>query len=173
MKFHCLRCGSKLRKYSHREFICPKCRYTHYVNPYPTTSVIVENEKGEIMLVKRKYNPKKGYWDLPGGFVDLGESGEECSRREIKEELGINLKELIYLGSYPDKYFFQKINENTFTLWYMAKMPKEKIKVSDDISGYKFFKPKSIPYNRLAFVNLGKAIDAYLKFKKLFKKIRS
>src|SRR3990167_5169640 len=105
MKFHCLRCGNKLEKKSSRESSCPKCGYAHYVNPYPTTSVIIENENGEIMLVKRKYNPKKGYWDLPGGFVDLNESGEECSRREIIEELGIKLKKLIYLGSYPDKYF--------------------------------------------------------------------
>jgi len=162
-----------LKKYSHREFSCPKCEYTHYVNPFPTTSVIIVNDNNEIMLVKRKFPPKKGFWDLPGGFIDIKESGEECSIREIKEELGINLKNLAYIGSYPDKYFFQSLNWDTFTLWYVAKMSKEKIKVSDDISGYKFFKPKNIPFNKLAFVNLEKAIDAYVKFKKSFKKIRS
>ena len=169
MKYHCFRCGNKLKKYSRREFTCPKCGYTHYLNPFPTTSVLIENDNNEIMLVKRKFPPKKDYWDLPGGFVDIKESGEECSRREIKEELGINLKELVYLGSYPDKYLFQGINSDTFTLWYVAKMPNEKIKVSDDISGYKFFKQEDIPFNKLAFVNLGKAINLYFKNKKSLK----
>lgn len=166
MKFHCLRCGNKLSKHSNKEFVCSKCTYTHYVNPFPTTSVIIENKNKEIMLVKRKFPPKKGYWDLPGGFIDLNESGEECTRREIKEELGINLKEVFYIGSYPDKYFFQGVNWDTLALSYFTKMPPQNITVSDDISGYQFFKISEIPFNKLAFENLGKTIKDYLKIKK-------
>ncbi|MFH1827556.1 MAG: NUDIX domain-containing protein [bacterium] len=163
MKFYCLKCGQVLTKKQSNLYKCTFCKYTHYMNPYTTTSIIIINKKEEIMLVKRKFPPKKGFWDLPGGFVNIKESAEACSRREIKEELGINLKKLVYVGSYPDKYFFQKVNWDTLTLWYVAEMPNEKIKVSDDISGYKFFSSESIPFNKLAFINLEKAIKAYLK----------
>lgn len=162
MKFHCLRCGNTLSKIRHNLLTCPKCKYEHFINPYPTTSVIIINEKDELMLVKRKYPPKKGYWDLPGGFVDIGETGEDGARREIKEELGITLNDLFYLGALPDKYLFQGINLDTLTLSYYSKITHSEIKVSDDINGYKFFNKKDIPYNELAFKNLSISIKKYL-----------
>lgn len=162
MKFHCLRCGNTLTKKRYNLFTCSKCKYEHFINPYPTTSVIIINEKDELMLVKRKYAPKKGYWDLPGGFVDTGETGEEGAKREIKEELGITLNEIFYLGALPDKYFFQGVNLDTITMSYYSKISEFKIVVSDDITGFKFFKKDDIPYNKLAFKNLSVSIKKYL-----------
>jgi ADP-ribose pyrophosphatase len=49
-------------------------------------------EAGKVLLVKRKYAPKKGKWAIPGGSVNLGESLQAAAEREIKEETGLNIK---------------------------------------------------------------------------------
>jgi ADP-ribose pyrophosphatase len=49
-------------------------------------------EKGKVLLVKRKYPPKKGKWAIPGGSVNLGETLQEAAEREIKEETGLTVK---------------------------------------------------------------------------------
>ena len=130
MILHCFRCGGVLSKKSLEYFDCKKCKYRHYMNPVPSNSLILENEKGEILLVKRKFNPKKNFWDLPGGFIKLKETLEESVKREVKEELGINVKKMTYLGSYTDKYLYQGIKWNIIAFSFYTKMPKQKIKKS-------------------------------------------
>src|SRR3989344_4600239 len=73
----CPKCGSKADKKLHNLLICPNCQYNFYINPSPTNGLIIENSKGEILLVKRKLEPKKGYLDVAGGLVEPGESLEE------------------------------------------------------------------------------------------------
>jgi len=51
--------------------------------------VIVRNSS--VLLVKREQEPAKGLWSFPGGLVDLGETAEEATRREAKEETGIDI----------------------------------------------------------------------------------
>jgi len=76
---------------------CPKCKTIHYQNPKPTaTLVCVENNK--ILLVKRAFNPAKGYWSLPGGFIELNETPEDAAKRELKEETNLNGEVLKLLG---------------------------------------------------------------------------
>jgi 8-oxo-dGTP diphosphatase len=58
-------------------------------NPFITVDIIIEINSG-IILIKRK-NPPHG-WAIPGGFVDYGESLEDCARREAKEETGLNIR---------------------------------------------------------------------------------
>lgn len=68
----------------------------------PGSVVIILNEKNEVLLQKRR----DGYWGLPGGLMDLGESFEEVARREVFEETGLIVKSLILLElrSGPDCY---------------------------------------------------------------------
>ena len=60
--------------------------------PVVAASAIVPDEKGRILLVKRKYVPGKGFWAFPGGHVEYGESITDAVVREIKEETGLEIK---------------------------------------------------------------------------------
>ncbi len=73
-----------------------------YINPLPTVDIIIEL-KGGIVLIERK-NPPHG-WAIPGGFVDYGESVEDCAVREAREETGliVRLVDLLYVYSRPDR----------------------------------------------------------------------
>ena len=68
-------------------------------NPFITVDIIIEINSG-IILIKRK-NPPPG-WAIPGGFVDYGESLEDCARREAKEETGLDIKLMRQFHTYSD-----------------------------------------------------------------------
>jgi 8-oxo-dGTP diphosphatase len=59
-------------------------------------------EKGRILLVKRKFEPYKGLWAIPGGIVEDGERVEEAAKREALEETGVKVKLIKLIGVYSD-----------------------------------------------------------------------
>jgi ADP-ribose pyrophosphatase YjhB (NUDIX family) len=73
-----------------------------YRNPLPTVDIIIAVQGG-IVLIERE-NPPFG-WAIPGGFVDYGESVEDCAVREAWEETGlkVRLQDLLYVYSRPDR----------------------------------------------------------------------
>ena len=64
--------------------------------------VLVVDGQGRLLLQKRK----DGYWDLPGGLMELGESLETTARRELKEEANLEIGELKLLGVYSGPEYF-------------------------------------------------------------------
>ncbi|MGC8581104.1 MAG: NUDIX domain-containing protein [Thermoplasmata archaeon] len=94
-----------------------------------------EDDLYNIFLVKRKNEPFKGYYALPGGFIELGESAEEAIRREVKEELGINIKikSLVTVQS--------KIGRDprgqTITIAYLCEAETKNAMAGDDAETYK------------------------------------
>ena len=166
---YCPSCKNKLNQKSNRLIDCPSCNFNFYINPALTNAVIFENKKQEILLVKRKGEPFTGFWDLPGGFVEYNESCEESTIREIEEELKIKIKNIKYFCSLPDIYPYKGFDYHTLCFFYTYKLSVEQekdLKYSDDISGFKFFKKDEIPYAKLAFRGLEKAIRFYLNEEK-------
>lgn len=68
---------------------CASCGFVYYANPSSATVAFIFNDKGELLVVRRKNEPAKGTLDLPGGFVDMDETGEQGVAREVKEETGL------------------------------------------------------------------------------------
>jgi len=68
---------------------CTSCNEPLYENPVPVTCLVVIDDQKRILLVKRSAEPKKGFWCLPGGFMELGETPEQGALRELKEETGL------------------------------------------------------------------------------------
>ena len=66
---------------------------------------IAIREGDKVILVKRKFEPFKGWWALPGGFVDVGETLEQAAIREAKEEISLDIHIKGFLGCYsePDR----------------------------------------------------------------------
>lgn len=163
----CIKCAGKLKHKKEGLLICLSCDFHFYLNPKTTNAGILLNEKGEVLLVKRKYPPRKNYWDLPGGFIELNETGEESFIREIKEELGIIIKNSKYFASYYDVYLYQNIYFPTLCLVYTEKIDSQGIKASDDISQVKFFPFAKIPFSKIAFDGLKTALRDFKTNKKL------
>lgn len=162
MKF-CPACGKELEKFKVFRLIeCKICGLNFYLNSVPTAAAILENKSREILLVERKFDPKKGYWDLPGGFVEIDENLTEAVKRELKEELGIEVESLSMIGSSTDRYPFKGIQYSTVTALYIATI-EGKIYPADDVVTFRFFDRKDIPWEKFAFPGLANEIRKYIE----------
>ena len=97
----CPKCGGKFIHRGGNHLKCQDCGYSYFVNQAPTAGVIIFDNEGRVMLVKRKFEPKKGTWQSIGGFVGLDESLEEAAMREAKEELGVTIQIEAILAVFP------------------------------------------------------------------------
>lgn len=157
---YCPRCGGTLQQKGENVLICSECDLHYYVNPKPSNAVILFNTKNELLLVKRKHNPKKGFLDLPGGFVDINESIEESVQREMKEELGIEVEDIRYFASVPDRYAYGGINAYAICSAFTAKMPNDAtIQIGDDVEDIVFVKKEAIPFDNIAFEGIQKLLQ--------------
>lgn len=132
---YCPSCGKESLNWDgEKKWICPECNFTLYNNVAGAVAVVIRFED-EIYLTRRNRDPKKGKLDLPGGFVDPGESAEETCKRELFEELQleVDISNLKYLTSLPNIYQYKEIDYNTIDLFYEYKV-SEKFKVQLDIS---------------------------------------
>jgi ADP-ribose pyrophosphatase YjhB (NUDIX family) len=159
---HCLLCGNSLNVEGPRLLVCSKCGHHHYISPNPCNGVIIENEKGEILLVERKVEPKKGYWDFAGGFINPDENLEESCKREIREELSIEIEVTSIVGSYSDIYVYQGVQIPTLGFVVTARIISGTPTPKDDISSYKFFPRDQVLDLPLAFKSVKQGLADYL-----------
>ena len=100
-KTFCPYCGTRLTEKicegSPRLF-CEHCDEPIYENPIPASCLVVVDNMNRVLLVKRSVEPKKGFWCLPGGFMELGESPEKAALRELEEETGLSGRIEMLLG---------------------------------------------------------------------------
>ena len=69
---------------------CTDCGWIAFLNPPPVVCAVCYSEDDRIALIKRGVEPQKGYWSLPGGFMEIKESPVEACLRELREEAGIS-----------------------------------------------------------------------------------
>ncbi len=163
----CPNCGKPIQLIKNKLIDCSFCGFHFYLNPIPTTAIILENKKGEILFVKRKFPPKKDFWDLPGGFVEFKETAEEAVKREVKEEINLEIKNPNILGTYVGFYPYKGVNYQPLCLIFYQKISDDKIKkmqVNDDAKEIKFFHKTIIPWSKLAFIDIREGLKNYLKF---------
>lgn len=165
MYSYCPNCGAAYSETSYLKgkIHCQNCDFDFYINPGPCNGLLLENETGEILLVKRKYAPDKGKWDVPGGFVDQEEDLETSTIREAKEELGVDISDVQYIASYADTYQFQGITIPTLIFLMTARISGGQLKAQDDAEEFRFFAKDQIPWEDLAFNFLRTALKDYLR----------
>ena len=156
---NCPVCKSKLGCDDNRVF-CNNCDFDWYNNPAPSVSIALLKDK-KILLAKRKIEPQKGLWDVPGGFIESGESAEEATIREMEEETGLKVKIKKYLGSISDIY-----NDNpTLPLIFAVEQLdlNQKPIAQDDVEELRWFSLDEIP-EKLAFKNVKETIEKVKKY---------
>jgi ADP-ribose pyrophosphatase YjhB (NUDIX family) len=76
------------------------CECCGRFNNRVVTSTMLGVKNGKLLMILRKLDPQKGFWAIPGGYLDWGETVEECAVREFEEESGYGIGKLKYLGVY-------------------------------------------------------------------------
>lgn len=95
---YCPKCGSShFEIHNEKSKHCADCGFTYYFNSSAATVAFILNHRNELLVCRRGKEPAKGTLDLPGGFIDMHETGEEGVAREVKEETGLAVTEARYL----------------------------------------------------------------------------
>lgn len=125
---------------------CGRCGWVHYHNPRPTVSAIISRDE-KILLSQRAAGPFAGKWDLPGGFVEERESADEGIRREMKEELGIDLNHVRLLGVEGPAYypFGGQENYNLDIYYEITTTDEPRVVSNSDVNKIDWFDPDKLP----------------------------
>ena len=143
--------------------ICPACGFEWYDNQKPSVTLVIENNAGEVLLVKRNRDPHKGKWVTPGGFVEFRETAEAAARREIREELGVKLSSLRYLATLSTPYPYRGVAYRLLEIVFQARLKKGKVKPTDDAADARWFGAKTVPYARMAFSTQRRFLRSYFR----------
>jgi len=132
--------------------VCGKCGFIDYQNPKIIVGSIPRHGE-QVLLCRRAIEPRKGYWTIPAGFMEQGESAEEGALREAYEEATVRLKieGLLAIYSMPHLSQVQLIYRTTLTEQHFAP-GYESLEVQ-------LFNWEDIPWNELAFPSVKWALE--------------
>jgi ADP-ribose pyrophosphatase YjhB (NUDIX family) len=136
---YCRVCGGKLveeQQYGEKCWVCKQCPNIEYANPTPTVDAVLFDKAGRALLCVRARDPKKGFLNLPGGFMGLNETLEQAIARELSEELGITPQdhgELVYISSKIDDYPSPGGSYAIVVIVVAGKLNRTDFSVADDV----------------------------------------
>jgi len=140
----CPRCAAPAEVDYPRSLACPSCGYRAFYNPKPVAAAVVRDGAGRLLLLRRGFDPGRGLWTFPGGFVDLGESVEEAAVRETREELGIDIELGGVIGVYSRA-------DDRVALVVFAATTTQKPRTTAEATEVRGFAADELPWGELAF----------------------
>jgi ADP-ribose pyrophosphatase YjhB (NUDIX family) len=143
---------------------CMDCGFNYYGNPSAAVAGFIQKEDGELLVCRRAHDPAKGMLDLPGGFVDMDESAEEALRREIREEVNLEITDIRYFQTQPNLYEYSGMVLHTLDIFFLAKVVDlNGFSASDDVSEAFFLPLNTISPTDFGLDSIKKGIIAFLK----------
>jgi NAD+ diphosphatase len=167
----CPKCGSnKIQNQNPTLSVCTDCNFEIFNNPKPTTTTVIMCNN-LVMLGRRNRDPQKDKWGYGGGFLDYGENAYQAGIREIKEEVGMEVEELIYLTSLAHDYEYKgdhkKINSTVFVA-FVDEQTKQKATPADDVGEIRWVTLEELNRIELAFepfaTEIKKSLFQYLGY---------
>lgn len=132
------------------------CGAIHYQNPKTVVGALPEWEGGLVLLCRRAIEPRRGYWTLPAGFLERGETMEEGACRESREEANANLAidALYTLFSIP--------HIDQIHAYFRAKLLDQDFHPGEESLEVDLFRGNEIPWSELAFPVVRKTLELWL-----------
>lgn len=158
----CLACGSRLRAVTlegRRRRRCPRCGWVFYANPVPA-SIALLVRRGRVLLGRRARPPYAGTWDLPGGFIEAGETPERALARELREEIGVGVRRARLVGFATDRYGPRGFP--VLAVIYRVTPASWAVRAADDVSELRWFAIARLPWRAIAFPGMRRALRRVL-----------
>lgn len=140
-------------------FICRSCDAIHYQNPKIVAGCIPVWED-QVLLCKRAIEPRYGYWTLPAGFMELGETSLEAGMRETIEEANANVvvDDLFAVFSLP--------HVGQVYMMFRSRLKDLEYSAGTESLDVRLFKEDEIPWNELAFTTIRATLKCYFEDRK-------
>ena len=136
-------------------FVCASCGTVHYENPKLVVGCVPEYQ-GRILLCRRAIEPRHGFWTVPAGFMEIGETLAEAAIRETREEAlaEVELGELFALVD-----VLQAAQVHAF---FRARLPAPEFGAGAETLECRLVTPAEIPWDELAFPSIRIALETWL-----------
>jgi len=134
--------------------VCDSCGFIHYVNPKIVVGSVV-TWQGKFLMCRRAIEPRKGFWTLPAGFMEEGETPEEGAAREAREEACTEIKIRDLLAVYTVRHISQ------VQLMYRAELTSADFDVGEESQEVSLFDWEDIPWDALAFPSVAWALTQF------------
>jgi len=147
---HCTRCGGRLELArvageERERLVCTSCGHIAYVNPRLVVSTFPVTDEGHILLIRRGFEPGRGLWAQPGGFLEVDETPSEGAIRETLEETGLE----VALGEVVGLY--ARLEAAVIVLAYQARIVGGTQRTGPEALEIETFGPDEIPWAQIAF----------------------
>jgi ADP-ribose pyrophosphatase YjhB (NUDIX family) len=157
---YCAKCGAEVvRKVpggdNRQRWVCEACATIHYQNPKIVVGCVPERD-GRILLCKRAIEPRYGFWTVPAGFMEFGETVQEGAARETREEARAEVK-MGHLFAAVDV-----IEAGQVHLFFTATLIGG-YSAGDETLEADLFARDEIPWNEIAFLSGRFALEKYLE----------
>lgn len=134
----CPSCGTKTVMQTTISKQCPNCKYEIY--PVVSPAILVLIRKGDAILLVHARNFRGSFYGLVAGFLETGETLEECVRREVMEETGLEINNITYFGNQPWPY------PSNLMVGFIADYVSGTIRLQDEeLSEGAFFSKDNLP----------------------------
>ena len=156
---YCPACGERAPTFAdEKQLRCALCGLQYFHNVAAAVGVFIRHRQ-HVLLAVRGRKPAKGMLDLPGGFLEPGESLEQGLQREIREELGIELPRPRYLFSFANNYRYEGVLYRTVdALFEVVVEQRPRAVAADDVTALKWVRLSDIILSDLAFDSLRAAV---------------
>lgn len=160
---YCPNCKSEHTTFENDHlFTCHDCQFVYYHNVATAVATIIKHQ-GKILFSVRNNEPMKGKLDLPGGFVDPGETAEEAVKRELKEELNLDIQNLEFFTTDQNTYSFKEITYRTCDVCYITEIDNTHFSIDpDEIQEIQWLSPDEIKLEDIGFDSLRRVVKKYL-----------
>ena len=156
---YCTQCGAKVELRipegdTHLRHVCRQCGEIHYLNPKLVIGCIAE-WNGNILLCRRAIEPRHGFWTLPAGFMENGESTIEAALRETREEAcaRVAIEALFALVNIP--------HISQVHLFYRGRLLDGDFGAGEESLETSLFSEDDVPWDDLAFRSVALSLRAY------------
>lgn len=131
---------------------CAACGFTYYFGPTVAAAAFVSRPDGRVLFIRRAKDPSAGKLGVPGGFIDFGESAEEGMRREVREEVGLEIERPRFVMSFPNTYLYRDVTYLVVDLSFTADaINPETAQSLDGVAGIEWRFLRDVADEELAF----------------------
>lgn len=153
---YCPRCGAAASgTVGAVPFRCSACDLTLFFNPTVAAGAFIYDSQNRALFIVRAREPAKGKLAIPGGFIDFGETAEEALRREVREEVGLEIEAIQYLVSCPNRYEYRGVVYPVCDLIFTARaIAPESAQSLDGVAEYQWRSLADVSPDDLAFPSI-------------------